>query len=384
MKILIATDKFKDSLTAKEVCEGLKKGILLTFSSAAIEVLPLADGGEGTLETLQSVWGGQFINCDVHNPLQRMIKANYLWISEKKTAVIEMARASGIELLNLKERNCLITSTYGTGELIKDALEKGANEIILTVGGSATNDAGTGMASALGYQFLDKDDKILEPIGKNLYYVAKINTQNIHHKLSKTKFTVATDVSNPFYGKEGAAYIFSPQKGADEEGVKVLDLGLQNMNELIKKEFKIDLQTVLGSGAGGGIGGGAIAFLNAEIKSAAQWILEINQIHDKLKNVDLLITGEGKIDSQTWQGKLISQLVLQAEKTETPVFLVCGTLHDVKNIINQKGILHASSILNEPMNLEKALKNALELVENHGALLGKLLGGIQFNSLAKS
>jgi len=377
MKILIATDKFKDSLTAKEVCEGLKRGILRTFSTAKIETLPLADGGEGTLETLQSAWGGDFITCEVKDPLSRKIAANYLWIEEKQTAIIEMARASGIELLKQNERNCLITSTYGTGELINDALEKGAKEIILTFGGSATNDAGIGMATALGYEFLTKKGEILEPIGKNLQEISLINIEKIHPKLSQTKFIVATDVSNPFYGKEGASYVFSPQKGANNQAVKILDLGLQNLNQLIKKDFNIDLQTVSGSGAGGGIGGGAVAFLKAEIKSAAQWILDINHIERQLKNVDLLITGEGKIDSQTWQGKLISQLVLQAEQTQTPVILVCGTLHDVESVIAQHSVLYASSILNEPMNLEKALENAFELVEYHGALLGKLLGGIR-------
>jgi len=376
MKILIATDKFKDSLSAKAVCEGLRQGILRTFPTAKIETLPLADGGEGTLETLQSVWGGEFMSCEVNDPLSRKIKANYLWIEEKQTAIIEMARASGIELLTQNERNCLITNTFGTGELIKDALEKGANEIILTVGGSATNDAGIGMASALGYEFLDKNDVILEPIGKNLREIFSIETKNKHPKLSQTKFIVATDVTNPFYGKNGAAYVFSPQKGANEKDIKILELGLENINALIKKEFKIDLQAIEGSGAGGGIGGGAVHFLRAQIKSAGQWILEINQIENKLKNADILITGEGKIDSQTWQGKLISQFVLQAKTTQTPVILVCGTLHNVGSIIQHDGILFASSILNEPMNLENALQNAAELVENHGVLLGKLLKGI--------
>ena len=373
MKILIATDKFKDSLTAKEVCEGLMKGILRTSPSAEIETLPLADGGEGTLETLQTVWGGEFVSCEVQDPLVRKINADYLWIQEKATAVIEMARASGIELLKREERNCLITSTYGTGELIKDALEKGAKEIILTIGGSATNDAGIGMAMALGYEFLNKKGEILEPIGENLKEISKINTLKVYPNLFKTKFVVATDVSNPFYGSEGAAYVFATQKGADSNGVKDLDLGLKNICALIKNDFNIDLQNVAGSGAGGGIGGGAVSFLKAEIKSASQWILEINHVESKLRNVDLLITGEGKIDSQTWQGKLISQLVLQAERAETPVILVCGTLQDVEKIISQKSVLYASSVLNEPMNLEIALENALELIENHGALLGKLL-----------
>ncbi len=381
MKILIATDKFKDSLTAKQVCQGLKKGILRTFPTVEIEILPLADGGEGTLETLQSVWGGQFENCEVRDPLSRKVEANYLWIEEKQTAIIEMARASGIELLKQNERNCLITSTLGTGELIKDALEKGAKEIILTVGGSATNDAGIGMASALRYEFFDKNNNEIEPIGSNLSKIFKIISKNIHPKLLQTKFTVATDVSSPFYGKEGAAYVFSPQKGADKQAVKLLDTGLKNISQLIKKDYNIDLQNISGSGAGGGIGGGAVAFLNAEIKSAAQWILEINQVENKLKSADILITGEGKIDSQTWQGKLISQLVLMAEMTQTPVILVCGTLQNVESIFSQTIILHASSILNEPMKLENALENASQLIENHGALLGKLLGGIKLKKL---
>lgn len=377
MKILIATDKFKDSLSARAVCENLRQGILRTFPTAKIEILPLADGGEGTLETLQSALGGQFINCEVNDPLSRKIQANYLWIEGKQTAIIEMARASGIELLRSNERNCLNTTTFGTGELIKNALEKGAEEIILTVGGSATNDAGIGMASALGYEFLDENGVILEPIGKNLSKIFHLNFTNKHPKLTHTKFIVATDVSNPFYGMNGAAHVFSPQKGADKSAVEFLDAGLQNISQLIKREFNIDLQTIAGSGAGGGIGGGAICFLNAEIKSAGEWVLAINQVENKLKNADILITGEGKIDRQTWQGKLIFQLVKQAKMAKIPVILVCGTLQDVESILVQEGILFASSILNEPMNLEDALKNASELVENHGALLGKLLKGIE-------
>ncbi|MES2519405.1 MAG: glycerate kinase [Bacteroidota bacterium] len=376
MDILIATDKFKDSLSAREVCEGLKKGILRTFPAANIELLPLADGGEGTLETLQSVWGGVFINCEVHDPLARKIKANYLWIEDNKTALIEMARASGIELLSANKRNCLKTSTFGTGELVKDAIEKGANQIILTVGGSATNDAGIGMASALGFEFLDENDVILSPIGENLEKIRKIKKEKLHPKLSQTQFIVATDVNNPFYGKNGAAYVFSPQKGADNEAVKLLDFGLQNVRNLCLQYFKKDLQMIAGSGAGGGIGGGAVCFLDAQIVSAADWILEVNHVADKLENTDILITGEGKIDSQTWQGKLISRLLALAEISATPVILVCGTLLEVESIVAQKGILYATSLLNQPMSLATALSNSPELVENQGLLLGKLLKGI--------
>ena len=373
VNILIATDKFKDSLTAREVCEGLQRGILQTFPTANCELLPLADGGEGTLETLQSVWGGKFVNCHVHDPLGRKINANYLWIEATQTAVIEMARASGIELLLPKERNCLYTSTLGTGELIKDALEKGAVTLVLTVGGSATNDAGIGMASALGYEFLDKNNEVLAPIGKNLSEVRAIKTDHLHPKLSQTKFIVATDVTNPFYGEDGAAHVFSPQKGADAQAVELLDKGLQNMARVCQQYFRKDLQTFAGSGAGGGIGGGAVCFLDAQIVSAADWILEVNHVAEKLENAHVLITGEGKIDSQTWQGKLISRLVALAVNSQTPVILVCGTLQEVESIASQEGVIFATSILNQPMTLEKALINARKLIENQGLMLGKLL-----------
>ena len=373
MNILIATDKFKDSLTAREVCEGLQRGIMQTFPAANCEVLPLADGGEGTLETLQSVWGGVFVNCQVHDPLGRKINADYLWIETSQTAVIEMARASGIELLLPKERNCLYTNTLGTGELINDAFKKGASTIVLTVGGSATNDAGMGMASALGYVFLDENNEALAPIGKNLSEVRVIKTDHLNPNLSQINFIVATDVTNPFYGMDGAAYVFSPQKGADDQAVELLDEGLQNMARVCQQYFGKDLQTYAGSGAGGGIGGGAVCFLNAQIVSAADWILEVNQVAEKLNNTNVLITGEGKIDSQTWQGKLISRLVALAATAETPVILVCGTLQEVESIAAQEGVIFATSILNQPMTLENALTNAMELVENQGLLLGKLL-----------
>jgi glycerate kinase len=272
------------------------------------------------------------------------------------------------------ERNCLYTNTLGTGELINDALEKGATTIVLTVGGSATNDAGMGMASALGYEFLDKNNEVLVPIGKNLRDVRTIKTDHLHPKLSQINFIVATDVTNPFYGKDGAAYVFSPQKGADDQAVELLDEGLKNMARVCQQHFGKDLQTYAGSGAGGGIGGGAVCFLDAQIVSAADWILEVNQVAEKLKNTNVLITGEGKIDSQTWQGKLISRLVALATTAETPVILVCGTLQEVESIAAQEGVIFATSILNQPMTLEKALTNAMGLVENQGLLLGKLLG----------
>ncbi|MCU0470145.1 MAG: glycerate kinase [Arcicella sp.] len=373
MNILIATDKFKDSLTALAVCEGLKTGIIQTFPEADCDILPLADGGEGTLETLQAVLGGQFITCTVHDPLFRKIEADYLWIPKTSTAIIEMARASGIELLDVSERNCLQTSTLGTGELILDAIQKNAKKIILTVGGSATNDGGIGMATALGYSFLDENKKVLKPIGENLIKIQSI-TQITHAvDLTKIQFTVATDVINPFYGINGAAHVFAPQKGADHTAVELLDEGLKNLSNLFEQFFRKNVQDLTGTGAGGGMGGGAVAFLNAEICSAADWILEVTQIAQKLQHTDLLITGEGKIDNQSWQGKLISRLLAKANEHHVPTILVCGTLQDPEQVIQQAGILYATSILNEPMSLLNALSNAPKLIQEQGHLLGKLL-----------
>ncbi len=400
MKILIATDKFKDSQTAQQICEGLKKGIQKTFPTSVCETLPLADGGEGTLETLQLVLGGQLVDCQVNDPIFRPINAQYLWIESSQTAIVEMARASGIELLKKSERNALKTSTFGTGELILDAIKKGATKIILTVGGSATNDGGMGMASALGFQFLDENNSLLQPIGENLIKMKTIletpplpNPPPRREGLKTIekaplfeergwgevvsqmdiKFIVATDVTNPFCGKNGAAHVFGRQKGADDEAIELLDKGLENLLQLFQKIFQKDVQNLAGSGAGGGMGGGAMVFLNAQICSAADWILEITNVSERLQNTDLLITGEGKIDSQSWQGKLIARLIHLAKINNVPVILVCGTMQNVEQIIEEENVMYAVSILNEPISLENAIAQTPQLIEHQGSLLGKVL-----------
>jgi glycerate kinase len=373
MKILIAPDKFKDALSAGDICTCLEKGILTTFPEAKCILLPLADGGEGTLESLNTNLKGEFINVETFDPLQRKISATYLFVEKTKTAIIEMARASGIELLLPQERNCFKTSSFGTGILIGDAIQKGAKEIILTVGGTATNDAGMGIASALGFNFLDEDGQVLEPIGENLIKVKKIDNDNVLKELADINFTIATDVTNPFYGENGAAYVFARQKGADDEGIKFLDKGLKNFAEVLEKQSQQNPQNLIGSGAGGGVSGGLAVLLNAQIISAASWILEINNTEALLKNSDILITGEGKVDSQTWDGKLISQLLDKANQANVPVIIICGTLQNVPVVAKQEGVLYATSILNAPISLEQALKETPQLLENQGMLLGNIL-----------
>ncbi|MFD1820525.1 glycerate kinase [Pseudarcicella hirudinis] len=373
MNILIAPDKFKDAASATDICQYLKKGILRSFPSANCILLPLADGGEGTLESLHTALGGEFIYREVQDPLFRPVNAGYLLLESGQTAVIEMARASGIELLKPEERNCLETTSFGTGQLIRDAIGRGAKEIILTVGGTATNDAGMGIAEALGFEFFDEKGLKLESVGKNLHAVSEIRSENAWEGLDKINFIIATDVTNPFYGEKGAAFVFARQKGADEKGIVSLDKGLWHFSQILSQKTGQNPQELPGSGAGGGVGGGLACLLNAGIISAADWIISVNQVVERMANIDFLITGEGKIDSQTWGGKLIAQLLSIAENADVPAILICGTLQDVEHIIDQHAVLLAMSVLNEPMTLESALINTPQLVENQGVLLGKFM-----------
>ncbi|WP_375437986.1 glycerate kinase [uncultured Hymenobacter sp.] len=373
MNILIAPDSFKDSLAAPLVCEQLRRGLLETFPAAHCQVLPLADGGEGTLETLASVLGGEFVECAVHDPLFRPIRARYLWLSATATAVIEMAQASGLELLTAAERNASGTTTLGTGELVADALARGARHVVLTVGGSATNDAGLGLATALGYRFWDENDHLVPPIGGNLTRIRRIDLSQVSPRLAEVSCRVVTDVTNPFYGPTGAAHVFATQKGADAAAITHLDAGLRHFAGVLRTTFGADLQQLPGSGAGGGMGGGAACFLRASITSAADWILNITSAAELLKTSDLLITGEGRIDAQTWQGKLLARLLALAAHHQVPVVLVCGTLHDPEAVLADPNVLYATSILPEPMPLAEALARTPELLETQGKLLGRLL-----------
>lgn len=374
MRILIATDKFKDALPAGKVCRCLKEGIMETFPEAKCTTFPLADGGEGTLETIAKNLGGKLIREKVYNPVFRIISAHYLWVESQKLAVVEMARASGLELLSRGERDCCETTSMGTGQLISAAISRGAARIVLTVGGSATNDAGMGMAKALGFSFFDKEKKELKPIGKNLVQVRYLF--KAARSLRKIKFMVVTDVTNPLYGMNGAAFVYAGQKGATDEEILMLDNGLKNMAGVLKTYLGKDVSRIKGGGAGGGMGAGAVAFLNAEIKSGTQWILEVCEMEKILKNTDVLITGEGKVDSQTWSGKLIDELNQIACKQGVPSILVCGTLADTDALALQKNILYATSIMNAPMTLKEALDNSKQLLHQQGQQLGRLLKGI--------
>ena len=366
MNILICPDKFKDSLTAQQVCEALEIGIKKRRPKSVIQLMPLADGGEGTLEVIKTIHGGEWIQKKVNDPLFRPIKANYLWLADQKIAYIEMSRASGIELLKIKERNPYLTSTFGTGELILDAIEKGATEIILTIGGSATNDAGIGMAAALGFKFLNKEKEELKAVGESLALIHSIIPSPLIHKIQGVKFKVITDVQNPLAGKEGAAYVFAKQKGANAEMIKYLDKGLINMQKLIGQTEKGVIGEMKGAGAAGGLGAGAIYFLQAEIAMGAEWLLTKIHFDRAVKKADYVITGEGKIDGQTWGGKLISQVIARCDKQFKQAILVCGVFEDPEKLPIFFDSKEVYSVLSKAKNPKDSMANAAIYLEELG------------------
>ena len=366
MNILICPDKFKDSLTAQQVCEALEIGIKKRRPKSVIQLMPLADGGEGTLEVIKTIHGGEWIQKKVNDPLFRPIEANYLWLADQKIAYIEMSRASGIELLKIKERNPYLTSTFGTGELILDAIEKGASEIVLTIGGSATNDAGIGMAAALGFKFLNKEKEELKAVGESLALIHSIIPSPLIHKIQGVKFKVITDVQNPLAGKEGAAYVFAKQKGANAEMIKYLDKGLINMQKLIGQTEKGVIGEMKGAGAAGGLGAGAIYFLQAEIAMGAEWLLTKIHFDRAVKKADYVITGEGKIDGQTWGGKLISQVIARCDKQFKQAILVCGVFEDPEKLPIFFDSKEVYSVLSKAKNPKDSMANAAIYLEQLG------------------
>lgn len=355
--VLISPDKFKGSLPASQVCVALEKGIKKRRPKTVFTTLPLADGGEGTLEVIQQLHGGTWISVDTFDPLMRPIQADYLWLADQKTAYIEMARASGLALLSAKERNPLKTSTFGTGVMIADALKRGATHIILTIGGSATNDAGIGMAAALGWTFLNEAGVALEPIGENLVKIASIGSPSA----VDCSFTVVTDVENPLAGPTGAAHVFAAQKGATATVIKQLDKGLNNM-----ASFFGSISSDPGAGAAGGLGAGARYFLNAKIVAGSSWVVDKVHFNRALLKADFIITGEGKIDSSTWGGKVVSEVVKRCDKVFKQTILVSGAFESSANFplfLDENDVF---TIASRATDSADSLSRAAEILEQIG------------------
>ncbi|GAB3313902.1 glycerate 3-kinase [Larkinella ripae] len=359
MKILLAPDKFKGSLTAREVCDAMTEGIRLAYPEADIVALPMADGGEGTAEVLTLATGGRWVSIPVLDPLGRTVQASYGFSADHQTAFIEMSQASGLRLLHSDEYNPLKAHTFGTGQLIRDAIDRGMTHLVLGIGGSATNDGGTGMAAALGWRFLNDQGEVMQPSGGNLGQIRRIIPPADALNLV---VEVACDVTNPLYGPNGAAAIYGPQKGASAADVEKLDQGLRHLAGLIHDQFGIDLAEVPGAGAAGGMGAGALFFLNATLKEGVKVVMEQTRFLDQLNGTDLVLTGEGKLDHQTLQGKLIFGIAQQARAAAIPTVALCGTLEAKPADLIALGLTAAFSVLDKPQSLQTALASAYEAV----------------------
>lgn len=356
-KIVIASDSFKGSLSSAEVAACGERAVHRLFPDCKVVQLPVADGGEGTAETLTAALGGQSVTAIVHDPLGRLITARYGWIAQDQTALIEMAAASGLPLLPLEERNPWLTSTYGTGELIRNALERGCHKFLIAIGGSATNDGGMGLLQALGFRFLDAEGKELPGCGGSLQQIQQIDSSGVLVDLAQCQFTVACDVTNPFYGPTGAAYVFAPQKGADAEMVEALDQGLRHFAQLIHTTQGIAIDQLAGAGAAGGLGGGLVAFLNARLTPGIEMVLDALRFDTQITGADLIITGEGKLDAQTCMGKTPLGILRRAQQQGIPVVALGGAV-EASEALNQCGFLAVFPILPYPTSLTEAMDSS--------------------------
>ncbi len=360
MKFVLAPDKYKGSLTGFEICEALETGLSKVFKDARIIRLPMADGGDGTIDVVRYYLKAKTKTLTVHDPLFRPVEANYLYSEDTKIAYIEMAEASGLKLLSETEKNGMATTTIGTGELLLDAINRGAEEIILGIGGSATNDAGMGMATALGFVFLDANDNPLVPYGGNLIHVHAIDVTAVVEPLKNVTVKVACDVTNPFYGKTGAAHVYAKQKGVSDKEIVLLDKGLQNFAKVILEKYGIDVQQLPGAGAAGGMGAGTSIFLNAVLTSGIDLIKEMADFDSQIKGADWIITGEGKLDGQTLSGKTINGVVRSAKDQQIPVAAFCGAI-DVSITDQEKlGLDYAVSIVQGISSLDQAVLSSYD------------------------
>jgi glycerate kinase len=363
MKIVVAPDSFKGSLTAIEVSVAIEQGIREVFPEAEVIKIPMADGGEGTVQCLINATGGKILEEKVIGPLGDKVLAHYGFLGDKKTAVIEMAAASGLTLVPENKRNPLITTTYGTGQLIKAALDQGYRKMIIGIGGSATNDGGAGMAQALGVKLLDQEGKEVGFGGGELKKIVKIDISCMDNRLSDTKVLVASDVNNPLCGPQGASRIYGPQKGATPEVIEELDKSLAFFAELIKRDLNKEVKDIPGAGAAGGLGAGLMAFLNAELRPGIEIIIEAVKLEQAIKDADLVITGEGKIDSQTIYGKAPIGVAKIAKKYNVPVVAVAAIIEEDSQIFQSYGIDTLIQISEPPMRLSEIKAKKICLIK---------------------
>ncbi|AET68959.1 glycerate kinase [Desulfosporosinus orientis DSM 765] len=363
MKIVIAPDSFKGCLNAFSVAQAMSRGVQQIYPSCEIDLIPMADGGEGTVEAILSAVPGEKVKVQVTDPLGRPIEAIYGLIEGGSTAIIEMAAASGLTLLSEAEKNPRLTSTYGTGLIIKDALERGVKKILLGIGGSATNDGGAGLAAALGVRLLDKHGKELSPGGAALRDLAEIDMSKINPRLSEVKIEVACDVQNPLCGPMGASAVYGPQKGANSEDIRYLDKALKNFGEQLSSIAGINLLELPGGGAAGGLGAGSVGFLGAQLRPGSEIVLEVANAEAKIKTADLVLTGEGRTDFQTAYGKVPVGVAALAKNHNVPVLVISGSVDGSPDALSSHGICTCFSVSEGPVTLEEAFVKAEQQLE---------------------
>ena len=353
-RVLLAIDSFKGSVSSAQAEEAVAEGMRRVWPDAELNALPLADGGEGTLDAI-AARGGELSTCEVAGPLDYRVSARMLVDGEHESAVIEMAESAGIGYSPCTESAALAATTYGVGELMLRAVRAGVKTIYIGLGGSATNDAGLGMLQALGFRFLDKRGNLLGTGGRIMSQVASIDTSAVHPALKEARFTIACDVRNPFCGSDGAAYVFASQKGADAKMVKELDTGMQALSRVILSTTGKDISDIPGAGAAGGMGGGFLAFLNAELKPGIRLMLDVLDFGKRITGADLIFTGEGRADRQTVMGKVPSGILEEARKQNIPVIVLAGSIEDAAQM-NRAGFQGIFSITPGPVTMEKAME----------------------------
>lgn len=378
MRIIVAPDSFKGSATARELCDCIRAGIHDADPNAEAILMPMADGGEGTVDNLVLATGGKTVCRRVSDPLGRPVEAAYGVLGDGVTAVIEAAQASGLTLLKPEERNPLLTSSYGTGELILHALEAGYRRFLIGLGGSAVNDGGAGMLRALGMRLLNADGEPLPDGGGALAELSGIDLSGLDPRLAEAEFKMASDVSNPLCGPQGASSVFGPQKGATPEMIRQLDEGLARLGTKLAQETGTEVAELPGSGAAGGMGAALLAVLKAESRPGIEWVMELTRFEEHLRTADLVITGEGRLDGQTRFGKAIAGVCGKAREYGVSVIALCGSLEVSAEEIEEMGLLAAFSIVPGPCSLEDATVHAAAWTRRQtGQILRILLTGRQ-------
>ena len=372
MKIVVAPDSFKESLSAAGVARALARGLRQALPAAEIIECPLGDGGEGTLDAVLAATGGEVREARVTGPLGEPVTARWGWLAEQRTAFVEMASASGLELVPRSRRDVLVATSRGTGELLHAALDAGAERLVLAIGGSATNDGGAGLLQALGVRLLDKQGQALGPGGAALAMLASLDVTALHPRLAEVEVVIAADVDNPLCGPQGASQIFGPQKGASPEQVRHLDAALAHFATVTAATLGRDVREQPGAGAAGGVGFAALAFLQATFRPGIEVVAELVGLDDALIDADLAVTGEGRLDGQTLRGKTPAGVLRLAQRHGVSVVAVAGSLGEGYDALYEQGLAAAFSLVPGPLSLEEALAQAEVLLERTARDIGRL------------